>query len=126
MNNQSDGNTQPSNPLSGEDIAQQILNQLQQMGLDMANMRTQFNQLSTRVDTTQEYIQHQVADRQVLEDSLYKRRTSVLTPTPATPLNQGNSTLPDPIRAREKFKLPEFNGNKKKWREWRLKAQFKL
>ena len=114
MNNQSDGNAQPLNPLSRGDVAQQILNQLQQIGLDIANIYTQFSQLSTRVDSTQEYIQHQVADRQVLEDSLRERRTSVLTPISATLLNQGNGMLPDPVRTREKFKLPEFNGDKKK------------
>ena len=109
MNNPSDGNAQPSNPPSGGDVAQQILNQLQQMGHDMANMRTQFSQLSIRVDGTQEYIKHQVADRQVLEDSLREKRTSVLTPASVTPS--------DPVRTRERFKLSEFNSDKKKWRE---------
>ena len=56
MNVQSDGNAQPSNPSNGDDVVQQILNQLYQMGLNMADMRTQFSQLSTRVDSTQEYI----------------------------------------------------------------------
>ena len=56
MNVQSDGNAQSSNPSNGGDIAQQILNQLHQIDLNMADIRTQFSQLFTRVDSTQEYI----------------------------------------------------------------------
>ena len=56
MNVQSDGNAQPSNSLNGGDVAQQILNQLHQIDLNMADMRIQFSQLFIRVDSTQEYI----------------------------------------------------------------------
>jgi hypothetical protein len=56
MNVQSDCNAQPSNSSNGGDVAQQILNQLHQMGLNMADMRTQFSQLSIRIDSTQKYI----------------------------------------------------------------------
>ena len=56
MNVQSDSNAQPSNPSNEDNVAQQILNQLYQMSLNIADMRTQFSQLSTRIDSTQKYI----------------------------------------------------------------------